>query len=476
MKLKNKYPIITFILNQQLFKILLLIVILYAIYAGFIYGNTSLDTVDTLLINFSTLWSTIFIFLIITIISVSITKILKEMSVFKIRATNKSKEISQIVKYVVICSFIYLFIFCFLQIIIILFTHGFVRSDSPYVDLYGLPSLYFLFFLIRYIVITILYAILVTCFAYLLPRFITIPLFIIVAFSLYFYSYDFYKVAVDLFDTKLYIGYYYSIVPYGSFITEVFCSSFYILLLSFLYLLIKKIFFSPFMTNIRILPVILKNDFLSLKNNKKKLILVFLCFIIFLAIFRLVTNTYYDDSFIYYLFGLKMDQNTDIVSIFMFLIYIFTFIYIAYYLFVKDIIYQVSNYFLRMNSSTWYLYKSLSILIITIVLKLIYYLLLSIIVFYFTGSISNIWFYFIIDIVFTTFLQQALILIGYTRIFLKIITIGIVIITFLYVGISIIDIGSKVWLLLGIIILFIILFFVECQNKNYLLFEREVHE
>lgn len=469
--MKNKATLLNYLINQSLIKGLLVTVIIYAICGAFIYGRASSNTTDALLYVFTTPWSNIFILLVVTLLAVKVTKTLKAMTIFSIRMKTKRQELEWIAKEVIFCTILVLTIYCFLTIVSVLITHGFNLSD-PFLKLYGMPFLYVIFFIIRYVIIVSLYALIVTLFTYSLPPLFSILLILTIVFSLQLYSYDYNTVINSLFSTKFYIGYYFSIVPYGSFFTEIFCSSFYIIILELFYLIMKKIMLSRVL-KLNVLKVILKNDILALKNNKKKYLMTFLISIIIFNIFMVLTNRGLGSDFIKEILGLKIDEKIGIMSFSVYLLYTFTFLYLGFYLFSKDIIYQLDTYFLRMKLQHWYLYKVAVITILTIVIKASYYLIVTILTLIITKQSINLVHYFIIDIIFTTFLQQLLIYFYYTKSIVKLLGILASIILLIITGISIVAMESAVYILsIGVILNIGSLFYLT-KNNQYMFFERK---
>ena len=97
----KKDKIITkFLLKQQKIKLIYVLVIIYSIYSALVYGRASINTTDAILFCFTNVWSNIFLLLLLAIGAIQITKVLNEMTVYKIRNKDRMEEMSFISKQV----------------------------------------------------------------------------------------------------------------------------------------------------------------------------------------------------------------------------------------------------------------------------------------------------------------------------------------------------------------------------------------
>lgn len=321
-----------------------------------------------------------------------------------------------------------------------------------------------------------LYSMLIASLSYIIPNIVMIVIITLNAFLLYIYPYNFNIIVNGLSNIKLYIGYYFSILPYSSISTELFCSSFYIIILIILYMILLKLIFTrnKFKYYINIIKIILKSDVSSLKCNLKKVLLWTFIIIFCFYIFKILTNSLYSESSIYKLLGLNLTKDTDIISIFLLLVYIFLFLYMGFYLFVKDILYQLCNYFLRIKLNTWYYYKVFSITFISCIFKAIFYIIVYIISILCSIKVHNLLNFYLYDCIITTFLQQFLILLYMCNQKEKILLVVLLISGLSFTGLSIIDVNNKI--VVYIIFLLLTLYFIrkKCIKSKEILFERKV--
>ena len=448
---------------------------IYSIYSALVYGKSSANTTDSILFCFTNVWSNIFLLLLIALSAIQITKILNGMTVFKIRNKDKIEENYFISKQVIKITLLMVLSYSIIQIVLGIITHGF-NNSNPYIIAYNMPYIYIILFIIRYIMIMILYSAIISILSNIIPNLIMIILITINAFLIYAFPYDFNIIINGLSDMKLYIGYYFSISPYSSLSTELFCSSFYIIILILLYMILVKFIFSKSKVKCCMdrIKLVLKNDISSLKCNLKKIIISTFIVVVGFYIFKMLTNGLYSENSMYDLLGLNLNKDTDIISIFLFLVYIFLFLYIGFYLFVKDILYQLCNYFLRIKLNTWYLYKVISITFISCIFKAVFYIAVYVISIIYSIEVKNLLEFYLYDCIITTFLQQILILLYISNWKERILLIGLSISTTAFTGLSIIEINNKI--ILYIVFLLVIFYFIrkKCIKNKEVLFERKV--
>lgn len=450
-------------------------VIIYSIYSALVYGRASINTTDAILFCFTNVWSNIFLLLLLAIGAIQITKALNEMTAFKIRNKDKLEEMSFISKHVAKITLLIILSFIIIQIFITIITHDF-NNSNPYIIAYNMPYVYLIMFIVRYIIIMILYSVLIASLSYIIPNIVMIIIIALNAFLIYIYPYNFNIIVDGLSNMKLYIGYYFSILPYSSISTELFCSSFYIIILIILYMMLVKYIFTrnKFKYYVSIIKIVLKNDISSLKCNFKKNIVSTFIIVVSFYIFKMLTNGLYSENSMYDLLGLNLNKDTDIISIFLFLIYIFLFLYIGFYLFVKDILYQLCNYFLRIKLNTWYLYKIISITFISCIVKSVFYIAVYIISIIYSIKVHNLLEFYLYDCIITTFLQQILILLYISNLKERILLIILSTSIIAFTGLSIIEINNKI--ILYIVFLLIIFYSIrkKCIKNNEVLFERKI--
>lgn len=116
---------------------------------------------------------------------------------------------------------------------------------------------------------------------------------------------------------------------------------------------------------------IIKNDILETFNKKKYLILIYFSCLVMISFFfksdSLKVNTIISDSII----GIDFYNDANILLKLFMLFNYFLYIYIAYYIFIKDTLNSYGNIFSRISRIKWLFSKLVSIMIITFIMKII---------------------------------------------------------------------------------------------------------
>lgn len=156
---------------------------------------------------------------------------------------------------------------------------------------------------------------------------------------------------------------------------------------------------------------VLKNDFSYFRKKIKKISLIYLGVIVGFIIYLNLFDIKYDLDVFYKTMGLNFDiSNIHPLTFTLFGIYLFYYLILMIKLFFKDIELDSCNIFLRTTSCKWYIYKVISINTITILHRLLLYIL---VIFLMTKmkilndiSVINI---FSMDIVWVLLIQQLFI-------------------------------------------------------------------
>lgn len=426
--MKNNWKIIACLLKQPTFKFLIATTLVFSIYSALIYAGPIPHVLEACLTPFITSWSTVFLMLIITFVSFYTTSYLKNLTILKIRFKNQFQEFETLSIYMVLSTLVFILIYLIAIITIVILTHGFSIGNA----LYNIKNigLYLPFYLIRYVIIITIYGLLIGIISYKLPKVFALIIGSITTLSLLFYTQSPFTIINNIWNLKLYFGNYLSIVQYSDFFTEVACSSLYIILLSLLYCLLKKIILSMTKSKGLVQLELVKRDILSLKIYKKKLLLSLFLVFLLAIITKLLLKLPIDTTFYQEILGLNFINSSNIIVLASTLFYFVFFIYLAIYLLSQDLLYQTEHYFLRMNVKDWYSKKLINILIITSAIKLIMYLIATIIFYIANHSLlPNIGILLMMDIIFTTLLQSLIFLIYIAKGNHKVLSIILLVIT-----------------------------------------------
>lgn len=146
--------------------------------------------------------------------------------------------------------------------------------------------------------------------------------------------------------------------------------------------------------------VILNDIFNFFLNRKRFVILYFLCLILVCLFFRFYLYDYSIDISKTIL-GISFSNDVDLIVKLIFIFNFFTYIYLSYYIFLKDIDNDYGNIFSRICKEKWIFSKFISILVITILYKTISYCIIYFLfqhVFFIDTYLNNLLFVFMYQI------------------------------------------------------------------------------
>ncbi len=153
---------------------------------------------------------------------------------------------------------------------------------------------------------------------------------------------------------------------------------------------------------------VLLNDFkTTFKTQKKWLLLYYIVFITYMLFKYYVNQDLIDNTFVLESFGLLIN-GTNILKITVFTFHIIFYVYLAVSLFFCDLKEDKCNLFLRMDNKKWYVYKIISIFLMSILLELMAFLIFSL--FSYLVSKKIFLFFFLKDVLFLFTCQVTIIL------------------------------------------------------------------
>lgn len=152
---------------------------------------------------------------------------------------------------------------------------------------------------------------------------------------------------------------------------------------------------------------IIINDFMDLLFKSRKYIISYFIIVIMMIISLYLFNYNINDEMFSCLVGLRFENFDDPFQVLMFLFNLTFIIFIILYLFIKDIRFGQGNIFLRINVAKWIIYKSISIFICILLIRVTLYVLVILLLNY---RIS-IFFLLRIDLLYFFLIQNLVILI-----------------------------------------------------------------
>lgn len=394
------------ILSTNKFKIVFLLIICNSLY-GAVIANENLDYLSAMLGVLSFPYYNIILLVIIMLSIFYSISYFNESNEYIIRLGSINKKNKQMVK---LCISQTIFL-CMLQTFLLITMMNFIHNNNFNFSIMvnGINIiLYIIFFLLKSFLLfsVITYGVVILS-QYINKYFLSISILIIfLAYPLGIYNGNFY---IDFFPTSLFISdYFYCINPIN-FFSELIGTMGYVFLLYF---------FILFVYNICIF--IKKKDLFCLKKTwiyrnvlylvveKKKYLVIYTILILFALVIRKITNLDIDETIYFGLLGLKFSFDADILFILSYFLYLAYFIYISISLFVNDLHYEKQNIFLRTTYKRWLNKTLLSLVIGTLIIRMINYVTV-IALYYIIGgkliSIMSILKFFVVDVIYILAIQ-----------------------------------------------------------------------
>lgn len=365
-KTHNTYQILNYFASTDRYKIILILTIILCLYGSFALG---------LNVTFTSSILNTFMFLILFINTLNIcTTFDNEFSFYIIRLNNKKRYIKELLKNVLIFNILHLIIFFLIYFTIKCFMTYEPGSYTLYQNYNISNNLYLIFYLGRYIILSLIFCIIESLI------YINFKTKIVCIFNSLFIMGFLLSSSSDMIFNKFLIfpWNYFNNIKYNSFSMEVLYSCIYILILLIISFLLYKFIFKKKETinNIR---YIFFTDTLYLLKKRKGILLLFLLF----PIVTTFINVNIDIPFINII---NTSMGTNIIlkeigplEICMYLLNIGIIAFLITDLFIRDIKYNLDNIFLRTNILTWFVNKVIIFLMFSFILKILQYSLVVII-------------------------------------------------------------------------------------------------
>lgn len=469
-KTHNTYQILNYFASTDRYKIILILTIILCLYGSFALGLNVTFT-SSVLNTFMFDIFNIFMFLILFINTLNIcTTFDNEFSFYIIRLNNKKRYIKELLKNVLIFNILHLIIFFLIYFTIKCFLTYEPGSYTLYQNYNITNNLYLIFYLGRYIILSLLFCLIESLI------YINFKTKIVWIFNLLFIMGFLLSSSSDMIYNKFLIfpWNYFNNIKYSLFSMEVLYSCIYILILLIISFLLYKFIFKKKETinNIR---YIFFTDTLYLLKKRKGILLLFLLFPIVTALI----NVNIDIPFINII---NTSMGTNIIlkeigplEICMFLLNIGIIAFLITDLFIRDIKYNLDNIFLRTNILTWFVNKVIIFLMLSCILKILQYSLVVIILLVNNKVFDNNVIYLMITDYFYTsligfiFLLMYILFVTLNKAKILPIIVGILLIIILPKSIW----SLKCYIIYMIVILILIITIISkiIKNKNKKIFE-----
>lgn len=413
------------------------------------------------------------LFLPLLITTVNIYNIFNNNYFLSIRLSSKKEKMKELLKNILYSNSI---MFLIITVILLIGLNLTCASNLEFMDNYQFYNIPNIIYIIFYIVRLYFISMIVSLFnGFMLSKFPPkLVIFLNVVFYGIIFIYPYVPITegrTSILDTSPLIFEYLQLNSYSTFITEILCSIFSLLLPILLLKIILNLNFKK--NNINSFKYLILNDISYTVNTKKPLLIFYFAYLIIYSLIKIFVMKYDDIGFNVVL-GLQADINQNFLNVISFFINSLLFILIGVMLVVKDLSKNKSNIFLRIDKTKWTILKIISIIIQFSCLLALGYLTTFIVFTLFDSIPSNIMtLYFTNLIVFLSLTLLILIMIYGNIIFKLLIALGLIIlICFNHMCISnIVKFSPYLMIVLIIIIIFSVLFFKKNIHK---MFESEV--
>lgn len=397
--LHKRFIILNSITKEEKFKVIYMFSIILALYGSYVLASGTRTMIEATLITFTFPIFNLLFFLLVLLNSYNTYKSFsKEFDSYIIRLKTKRNYLKEIIYLILFSNILLIIMFLLLFFTFLLFFKG-CNIGTNISSIYdGIPDIfYMLVYIFRNIIYLLLLVIIIILINYKY-NFIT-SLLIIICFSLsLFLGISTLEITNSF---KITPWHYFQITRYGSFSLEIAYSTFYLLLLEvtiFILFNIKE-------KNKVKIKYILYNDISYFLHNHKYLLGFFAIITIIISIItynQLLSPLENLNN----LFLLNLNLNKyNILNVIYYVLSLAVYTYITISLYVKDLMYGIDNILLRESLIMWLKSKLVSIILITVIVKLIMYVLL-ILIFYFKSQmiISSVYILFK-DLIYTIFIE-----------------------------------------------------------------------
>ncbi len=392
--------ILKFITKTRKFKATILLSILLSLYGSFVLTAGIKNYFSAILNTFQFATFNSLFFLVILINTVNVCSTFNQYDSYLIRLENKKKYLKELIKLVVYSNLIVslVILLSYLSVVNILKCgYIYIKSYNGYIN----NMVYTIFYLLRYIVLTLLVSIFNVFLYHKLKEEKVIVIDFIFVFAFWLYPLGIMETTNTF---QLPIWRYFENIDYGNFMLEVSYSLLYILLLEvlviFVYHLInrrEKIF----------MKYIAISDIKYMIKKNYKYILTLILIPAFSLYFIISNYDISSEEMLITSMGLRIDSYFPI-DIMMFIINIIIHIYLVISFYINDLIRKKDNLFLRISTTKWCFNKQIVLIFLLTMIKISQYIVLILMICLKTNSnfdFKSIINLFISDVLFTNVVQ-----------------------------------------------------------------------
>ena len=460
-------------INSWVFKVIISISIIVTIFAVTNYGLNKSYAVALQSILSSSVYIVCGLFLPLFVTTINIYNIFNNNYFFKIRLGSKQNEIKELLKCSVYANSIMFFV---IFLLLFVFLNLFCASNLEFMNsyqFYNIPNIiYIIFYIVR------LYAIMIVVSlfnSFLLEKFSTkVVIGLNIVFYGIFFDYNYVPFTdgrTSILDTSPLIFEYLQLNSYSTFLTEILCSIFALLLPI---LLLKVILsFNLKRSDVNSFKYVVLNDAEYTIRTKKFILIFYFAYLIIYSLIKIFVMNYNDNGFNVVL-GLNADINDNFLNVISFFLNVLVFVMLGTMLFVKDLSKNKSNIFLRINKTKWTVLKIMSIIIQFAILLAVGYLVTFTIFSLFDRVPDNTLLLYFTNLTIFILLELFILILIYGNVILKLL-IGLGLILLLCFNLTrVASMINYIWYLVVSLIIMIIFAIMIFRRRIYKLFEREV--
>lgn len=460
-------------INSWVFKVIISISIIVTIFAVTNYGLNKSYAVALQSILSSSVYIVCGLFLPLFVTTINIYNIFNNNYFFKIRLDSKQNEIKELLKCSVYANSIMFFV---IFLLLFVFLNLSCASNLDFMNnyqFYNIPNIiYIIFYIVR------LYAIMIVVSlfnSFLLEKFSTkVVIGLNIVFYGIFFDYNYVPFTdgrTSILDTSPLIFEYLQLNSYSTFLTEILCSVFALLLPI---LLLKVILsFNLKRSDVNSFKYVVLNDAEYTIRTKKFILIFYFAYLIIYSLIKIFVMNYNDNGFNVVL-GLNADINDNFLNVISFFLNVLVFVMLGTMLFVKDLSKNKSNIFLRINKTKWTVLKIMSIIIQFAILLAVGYLVTFTIFSLFDRVPDNTLLLYFTNLTIFILLELFILILIYGNVILKLL-IGLGLILLLCFNLTrVASMINYIWYLVVSLIIMIIFAIMIFRRRIYKLFEREV--
>ena len=460
-------------INSWIFKILIASSFLITFFVMANYGLNKSYSVAMLAALTSNIYIVCALFIPLLITTINIYNVFNSNYFLAIRISSKKERLKELLKNIFFSSsFVFLIIILILLIGLNLVCASNLEFMNSY-QFYNIPNIiYIIFYIIRLYVILVIVSVFN---GFILDSFSSkFVIFLNVIFYGIIFMYPYIPISAgrtSILDTSPLIFEYLQLNSYSTFLTEILCSIFALLLPILLLNILLNLNVKK--SDINSFKYVVLNDTEYTIRTKKFILIFYFAYLIIYSLIKIFVMNYNDNGFNVVL-GLNADINDNFLNVISFFLNVLVFVMLGTMLFVKDLSKNKSNIFLRMNKTRWTILKIISIIIQFAILLAVGYLVTFTIFSLFDRVPDNTLLLYFTNLIIFILLELFILILIYGNVILKLL-IGLGLILLLCFNlIGVVSMTNYIWYLVVSLIIMIIFAIMIFRKRIYKLFESEV--